>query len=292
MRGRPLALSALLPLYLAGAARTPMQAFLADARARLLAGPPAAGAAARRPALRPTLVLGNMAGDLDTMVSSVVTAYTRHLASLEPARTEPTVHSPLVVPLMPFARREFRLRQDAVALFGHCGFTFDAEGAPPELLFADELTDAAIAAWHAAALLAAAAPGGPSAEPGTPLAEPFQLILTDHNRLDAATGARLRTATVVAILDHHSDEGRHAELSGTERLIDVSAGSACSLVFERLDFPALLAAAAAAGGAGGGGALGAEGPPPLLRQVRAPPMRPQILWPAEARGMQRTLLLV
>lgn len=265
-----LGLSVLQLSLLAGAARSPMlQSFLADAKARLLAGPPAAlrapsaaGCADAPPYAPPTLVLGNTAGDVDTIVSSIVLAYARHAFFDGP----PPSPDAITIPLMPFARREFRLRQDAVALFAHCGFAFDAEGAPPELLFADELDNEAVDAWHAAAAAASAGAGAGAAgkagaadgagaaavtgaaapgalAPRSP--EPFRLILTDHNRLDAATAARLRSSTVAAIVDHHQDEGSHADAH--PRLIDTAAGSACSLV--ALLSPRLLEAAAAPAGA-------------------------------------------
>ncbi|KAG8462798.1 hypothetical protein KFE25_004774 [Diacronema lutheri] len=215
-------------------AASPMQAFLADAKARLLAGPPtraaaAVAAAAAAPpaarATRPTVVLGNTAGDLDTIVSSVVLAFCRHAAVASEAVTMATTDDgappPLFVPLIPFARRDFRLRQDACALFAHAGFAPDEHGAPAELLFADELTDATVALWQAA-----------------PADAPFALILTDHNALDAGTAARLRAddGAVSAIYDHHNDARRHERAA--PRVIDVAAGSASSLIAELLLHPA------------------------------------------------------
>ncbi|KAJ1629027.1 hypothetical protein T492DRAFT_131578 [Pavlovales sp. CCMP2436] len=85
---------------------SPLQNYLVEAKARLLAGPAAPSAAAyEAPHARPTLVVGNMAGDLDTIVSSIVVAFCRHAAA------QAASSGSLVVPVIPFPRAEFRLRQ-------------------------------------------------------------------------------------------------------------------------------------------------------------------------------------
>ena len=93
-----------------------------------------------------------------------------------------------------FPRAEFRLRNDAVVAFKRAGWALDATVAPVDVTFADEETAAATA-----------------------------VALTDHNALRQNNGAR-----VVAIFDHHEDQGEH--LDASPRVVDTRAGSACSLV--------------------------------------------------------------
>mmetsp|Transcript_32317 Transcript_32317/g.80454 ORF Transcript_32317/g.80454 Transcript_32317/m.80454 type:complete len:267 (-) Transcript_32317:156-956(-) len=203
---------------------SPLQNYLVEAKARLLAGPAAPSAAAyEAPHARPTLVVGNMAGDLDTIVSSIVVAFCRHAAA------QAASSGSLVVPVIPFPRAEFRLRQDAAALFKHCAFELDGEGAPPELLFWDELSDAVIGQWRDA-------DGGSSGRAvGAAAQEAFELVLTDHNQLDSSMAKRLG-ARVVCIVDHHADSGAHSDtVPQYMRTVDSAAGSASSLVSELLE---------------------------------------------------------
>lgn len=186
-------------------------AFLTQAKQAFLKGP----SAGVPESCRPTIVIGNSAGDLDTIVSAVGVAVAR---SAQSARDDlPKV----VVPVVPFRRVEFRLRQDACLVFRHCGIEFDAEGAPSSLLFIDEVTPAALARW------AAMAEGGEAAKP-------FDVVLTDHNRVTTDVSARFGER-IVAIVDHHSDEGAHAEscpMGSRDRVVDIAAGSAASLAAE------------------------------------------------------------
>ena len=66
-------------------------------------------------------VVGNEAGDLDSIVSCI--AYS-HILSLSPHN-----HWKFV-PLVQFKRNEFRFRKDAVWLFGLCGVELDQVDAP------------------------------------------------------------------------------------------------------------------------------------------------------------------
>ena len=171
-----------------------LTAFAARSKQRFLAGPGAAEQSS-------FVYVGNAAGDLDTIVSAITLAYVRN------AEADPD--GPLHVPVIPFVRSDFRLRQDASLLFTHCGFAIDGEGAPSDLLFWDEISDELAAAWRAARL---------------------GIVLTDHNSLTPAVGAALGD-NVIGVVDHHQDEKRHLETcEGPHRNIDTAAGSACSLV--------------------------------------------------------------
>ena len=170
------------------------QAFVAQSRAAFLAGP-SAGATASA-----TVWVGNVAGDLDTIVSAVCAAYCRQVQGAEPASRQ---H----VPLVPFPRPDFRLRQDACLLFRHCGFDFDSEGAVESLLYFPDEAAAPAEAWRGAGALSVA--------------------LTDHNRLAEHFAASLGDV-VVEVIDHHSDERAHLSSSGGARLIDTSAGASAS----------------------------------------------------------------
>lgn len=168
--------------------------------------------------------IGNDAGDLDSLASSIAIADWQPIGGCD--------GRPLWMPVAPFARCDFRLRQDACLLFDHLGFTMDEFGAPVELLYLDEAEDAALSGrWRDA--------GG------------LGLALVDHNAcvpgVAAAFGER-----VVAIVDHHNDEKRHdpaseaagaaddalaAMLRGSPplRVVDPAMGSTCSLLAERMD---------------------------------------------------------
>ena len=196
-------------------ATTPLLLFLGRAKRTFLAGPAAAGAVEPRA----LVYIGNAAGDLDTIVSSLTAAFVREqlpagdLGAASGAPGAPGAagapEAALHVPVLPFARADFRLRQDASLLFAHCGFEMDGQGAPSELLFWDEVSAELAGAWRDAGL---------------------GLVLTDHNALTPAVGAALGQQ-VCGIIDHHQDEGKHLDTcDGDARRIDTSAGSACSLV--------------------------------------------------------------
>ena len=126
---------------------------------------------------RAIVCIGNDAGDIDSLASAI------GLAVVLQQRTPGVLH----VPCAPFARRDFRLRQDASLLFGHCA-TLDDAGAPAELLHLDDLGGAA-ASWQEADSLAVA--------------------LTDHNVCLPGVVSAVGGAPVTAIVDHHNDEAKH-----------------------------------------------------------------------------------
>ena len=99
-----------------------LHSFLGSSRSRFLAGPSEQW---------PTAIasIGNIAGDLDTIVSAVCLAFCQSWLEQPPLAQ---------VAMVPFAREDFRLRQDADLLFRHCGFEFDATGAVADLVYLDE----------------------------------------------------------------------------------------------------------------------------------------------------------
>eukprot|EP00966_Prymnesium_polylepis_P277854 6419654-Prymnesium_polylepis.1 len=131
-----------------------LHTFLQTTRAQFLAGPSTSGQAA-------VAAIGNVAGDLDSIVSAVCLAFLQTAAQPEPR----------VVPALPFNRDDFRLRQDAGLLFRHCGLAFDGSGAVTDLVYLDELATPG-ATWRA----------GDAA---------LGVALVDHNRIAPGVSALL-----------------------------------------------------------------------------------------------------
>eukprot|EP00966_Prymnesium_polylepis_P248753 5751498-Prymnesium_polylepis.1 len=98
--------------------------WLDEARRAFCSGPAADGPAAA------IVCVGNDAGDLDSLAASIALADWQPIGGCG--------GRPLWVPMAPFARRDFRLRQDACMLLIHCGVPFDEAGAPAGLLHLDE----------------------------------------------------------------------------------------------------------------------------------------------------------
>ena len=105
--------------------------------------------------------------------------------------------------------RDFRLRQDASLLFGHCASLDDA-GAPAELLHLDDLGGGA-ASWRGA--------------------DSLTVALTDHNVCLPGVTEAVGGAPVAAIVDHHNDEAKHVDTAAL-REVDPAVGSCCSLIVE------------------------------------------------------------
>ena len=206
-----------------------LRAWLAQATCAFRAGPAIDGLCSA------IVSIGNDAGDLDSLVSSIA------IASLRPIGDRSG--RPLWLPVAPFARCDFRLRQDACLLFKHVGFDSDESGAPTDLLFLDEADPEVADQWRDA--------GG------------LGLALVDHNACVPGV-ASIFGERVVAIVDHHNDEQRHlvppqsAEEGGQDvktiessrvessqlasmvcgtslRLIEPAVGSTCSLLVELMD---------------------------------------------------------
>ncbi|KAK3266943.1 hypothetical protein CYMTET_24468 [Cymbomonas tetramitiformis] len=124
-----------------------------------------------------TVVLGNEAADLDSMVCAIMYAFLLSQRA--------TVDSPRSVPVINIPRQDLSLRPDAVWILQQVGVDLQS------LVFLDDL--------DLAALLASG--------------RLHSLVLVDHNRL-AARQADLEPA-VVEILDHHMDEGMYGNSKRT-----------------------------------------------------------------------------
>ena len=171
--------------------------------------------------------VGNEAGDLDSIVSSIGIAWLYNALD--------TTDATRVVPLIPFPRNEFRLRRDVVYLFHLVGFHLNpTDESPQQLVFIDEVDAFLQQQQYYTAV--------PSFEQfqkmtGTAAAagkDPcIELILTDHNK-NTLTHSSLTTATVIEIVDHHTDSGDHSSVQGNKRNIVGGLGSACTLVAELL----------------------------------------------------------
>ncbi len=138
------------------------------------------------------VIIGNEAADLDSMASSLAYGYLLNTQNGED-----------VLPVMPIARADFKLRTEAVYVFEEAGIILD------DVVFFDEVDFEALMS------------GG------------TELILVDHNKFSPAL--EKYSANVSAILDHHNDEGLYQEAS--PRIIEL-VGSTATLVameFDRAD---------------------------------------------------------
>ncbi|CAK4622179.1 unnamed protein product [Aphanomyces euteiches] len=149
------------------------------------------------------VVLGNEACDADSMVSSLVHAFSKGSRSVD---------TTVFLPVMSVNRNQFRLRCETKALFDAAHIDMDA------LVFQDEIDLAAVHTAHQ-----------------------LELTLTDHNKLKRAY-IPLGQA-VKSIHDHHEDLGAHAHVTGDDRNIafvrnerggEVLAGSCCTLIAEQV----------------------------------------------------------
>ncbi|EJD51839.1 DHH phosphoesterase [Auricularia subglabra TFB-10046 SS5] len=137
-----------------------------------------------------TVVMGNEAGDLDTLASSVAYAFLAH-----------SDQHPFVA-LQQTPRGDLRLRPENIHALSLAGL---GEAEHDALLCIDDLpTDT------------------PFPPPGT------RFALVDHNALGAHF--KVEGAKVVGIIDHHEDERAHASDEVAPRIVQVPTGSCSSLV--------------------------------------------------------------
>ncbi|KAI9197409.1 uncharacterized protein BJ171DRAFT_520207 [Polychytrium aggregatum] len=164
------------------------------------------------PRHRITLVLGNEAADLDSLVSSLSYAYLLHhkhqhsaglpLTPLAP-RTA-SVLDPLYVPVVNIPRQDFSLRTDCVYALKHALGSVSASSTAlvDDLTFLSDLGLDALERNH-----------------------DLELVLTDHNRISPQLEKYSKYVT--GIIDHHFDDGLYP--SASPRTIEL-VGSATSLV--------------------------------------------------------------
>jgi exopolyphosphatase len=148
-----------------------------------------------------SVVIGNEAGDADTIVSSLVLAYVESVQRQQPGAADKT----------------------PVAAIGRA----DLDTQRPEVSFLFQL--AGISSGDVVCV----------DDPYVADLQVAEVTLTDHNRLAPAFRDRANW-TVVEIVDHHQDEGEYADTcTGASRAIAFADGralvaSACTLVAERL----------------------------------------------------------
>mmetsp|Transcript_76399 Transcript_76399/g.181710 ORF Transcript_76399/g.181710 Transcript_76399/m.181710 type:complete len:530 (+) Transcript_76399:83-1672(+) len=163
--------------------------------------------------LKVVFVSGNEAGDLDSIVSALAVAYGfAHAGKLLSSSKDERL---LVMPMVNIPRSEFRLRGDARLAFKKSSFQMDAEGAPSCYFFREEV----------ATLV-------PQLE--KKLGKPCGIVLADHNSLGTSLQHLFPPSAVCGIVDHHTDEGNHTEISSAARIVEAGVGSACTLAAEVL----------------------------------------------------------
>ncbi|KAG5333487.1 hypothetical protein C0989_005689 [Termitomyces sp. Mn162] len=153
-----------------------------------------------------TVIMGNEAGDLDSVASSI--AYAWLLSE---------VHNKPSIPLLQLERDDLDLRAENTHALSLAGITQPKE----QLLFLTDLAPFSLTAPTAAF---------PS----------YTFALVDHNTLASAYTFQNPLATVTNILDHHADEGNH--LSASPHII-IPSGSCTSHVSALFppEIPATLA---------------------------------------------------
>ncbi|KAH9834871.1 DHH phosphoesterase [Rhodofomes roseus] len=136
-----------------------------------------------------TVVMGNEAGDLDSLACAV--AYAWYLSDVQQTPAVALVQTP---------RGDLHLRAENAHALALAGVSLD------ELLCVDDVLP----------------PSSSSPFPSTTFA------LVDHNRLNAQFSADNSAARVVAIIDHHADEGLHTDAD--PRIVTQGVGSCAALV--------------------------------------------------------------
>lgn len=148
------------------------------------------------------VVIGNEAGDADSIISSLCYAWLLHSAASSAPSSSTTLTT---VPVASIPRADLRLRPETSRLL-------ELAGVDQGLLPCLDQVDLASAAQ--------------------------ELVLVDHNAVSASWDASLGPR-VVEIVDHHSDLGQHPTVPAEKRTIafdhetgTATAGSCCTLVAE------------------------------------------------------------
>ncbi|KAJ3107802.1 hypothetical protein HDU97_003150 [Phlyctochytrium planicorne] len=145
-----------------------------------------------------TVVIGNEAADLDSVVSAVSYAFLRECIS----NNEDPKSNRTYLPVIHIPRRDFSIRTDCTFALSHAFPPKDHGDLTAQLTFVDEIDLDAMSSTC-----------------------DLRLVLTDHNRL--APSLSRFSHLVQGVLDHHKDEG--LSLDAVPRIIE-PVGSATSLV--------------------------------------------------------------
>ncbi|KAJ3210464.1 hypothetical protein HDU67_005273 [Dinochytrium kinnereticum] len=143
-----------------------------------------------------TVVIGNEAADLDSVVSAISYAFLKH------STTQSETNARSYIPVIHVPRKDFAIRTDCTFALTRAFPSTDNGDVTSQLTFIDEIDLDAISS---------------SCD--------LKFILTDHNRL--APSLSRFSHLVHGILDHHRDEGLYPDVS--PRVIE-PVGSATSLV--------------------------------------------------------------
>eukprot|EP00605_Chrysophyceae_sp_TOSAG23-4_P001447 GSChrysophyteH1.ASY1.ANO1.1575.1 assembled CDS len=159
-----------------------------------------------------TIVVGNEASDVDSIISSLCTAYIKDQQSSEQSRQ--------FVPVIAVPRSILKLRSEAQILLRFCGLELE------DLICLEEIDVKSLSC----------------------MGNLVSFILTDHNHCSRSISTLLpggipeAESKVEMILDHHKDMGAHSHLIAPlvrriafdAAMNKASAGSACTLVAEYL----------------------------------------------------------
>lgn len=140
------------------------------------------------------VVMGNEAGDLDSLVSAIA------LAALEDALNKE--EGRLILPVYNMPRAEVHIYKDNVIALEKAGIN------PDHLVCRDEVNLVALAASRR-----------------------LTLTLTDHNELSPRQ--TFLASSVVAIVDHHEDQGLYMDTVVPENRLVFIVGSACTAAYQR-----------------------------------------------------------
>ena len=170
------------------------------------------------------IIIGNEAGDADSIVSALVHGYVLSLEEGELLKTKKTETEATTAyaALVGVPRADLALRRETTLLLEMAGVDLDrllCIDSPPSI----------------ASLLTPSADSDSSAG-----GKPLSISLVDHNRIRSSL--RHLDTHVVEILDHHEDEGHHTDAvpEGSDarniafRGRDALVGSTCTLVAERM----------------------------------------------------------
>ena len=158
------------------------------------------------------LIMGNEAGDADSIISALTLSYIQHQQHLKNEDTEEKI---VVLPIVSVTRADISLRRDVMLLLDLAGIT----NLDDLLYIDDDLVTRNLL-------------------PPTATSK-ATLTLVDHNRIKSSLSHL--SSMVTEIVDHHEDEKSHEQIVGAEkRSISFENGiatvaSTCTLVTERLN---------------------------------------------------------
>lgn len=157
------------------------------------------------------VIIGNEAGDCDSIVSALALAYTQSLVDQDKSMSD---GSKVYLPVCSIERDDMALRRETVLLLKKCGVD------PDSLLYLDDVSVCYLLSEDSDNVQ-------------------VELTLTDHNKIRSSL--QHLSNNVKQIVDHHADDGAHKHVVSEVREIAFHSdsnkalvGSTCTLVAERL----------------------------------------------------------